>query len=45
MLGRFEDIDDAIAARKQAEEDLKKNPEEFVKLYSAKYRVYKIKQS
>lgn len=45
MLGRFENIDDAIAARKQAEEDLKKNPEEFVKLYSEKYRVYKIKQS
>ena len=44
MLGRFEDIDDAIAARKQAEEDLKKNPEEFVKLYTERCRVYKIRQ-
>lgn len=43
VLGRFDNVEDAIAIRKKADEELKNNPEDFEKVYSAKCRVYKIK--
>lgn len=44
MLGRFERIEDAVAARKKAEELLLSDPDRFVELYSEKARIYKIKK-
>jgi hypothetical protein len=43
MLGRFEDIDQAITARKAAEADLKADPEKFASEYAKKCRTYHIK--
>jgi len=42
-LGRFDTVEEAIAVRKQADEELKQNSEEFEKIYSAKCRTYRIK--
>ena len=41
-LGRFENVKDAIAKRKEAEKLLKENPELFVEEYTKKYPHHKI---
>ena len=42
MLGQFEDIDEAIAVRKAAEQLLKDDPVSFVEEYTEKYPYYHI---
>lgn len=44
MLGRFESIEEAIAKRKTAEDILLSDPDEFVRLYSEKARVYRVRK-
>ena len=44
MLGRFNDIQDAIAIRKKAEFDLKKYPDVFEKEYKIRFSHYFIKE-
>lgn len=41
-LGRFESLQDAADSRSKAEEELKEDPENFVKLYSEKYRCFHV---